>query len=293
MEYALLGLTVFGVNIQTIFRKNFSLKNENTLSAHCLYGLCLSCGALLFFELVRRIMGAPFTLHLPTMGYAAIFSVMYTSCNILANLAVATGPLGLTSLLSSYALLIPTLFGLIFLNNPVKLPAMIGLVFLLLSLYFVRTKDKEQVFRKGWLAFVIGSMVTNGMCSVMQTLHQAAFPAQYRFEMLEFSMIFTIFLNIGVLGFLCARKKTAPKSVKELFAGQYLAPISGLFNGAVNYLVITLVSVLPAALLFPMVSAGGLLLTGAESLVFYKERYTRQQYLGFFMGLLAVVLMNL
>ena len=75
MEYALLCLTVFGCYIQTIFRKNFSLKNKNTLPAHCLYGLGIACGALLFFEVMRRIAGAPFALHLPTIGYAAIFAV--------------------------------------------------------------------------------------------------------------------------------------------------------------------------------------------------------------------------
>jgi len=293
MEYALLCLAVFGVYIQTIFKKNFSLKNENTLPAHCLYGLGISCGALLFLEITRRITGTPFVLHLPTVGYAAIFAVGFAACGIFSNLSVATGPLGLTALLESYSQMIPTLFGLLVLQNPVNPLFLIGLVFLVLSLYFVRTKDKEQVFRKGWLAFICLAVVLNGICGIMLTLHQSAFPGAYRFEMLEIAMVFTILLNLGTFGALCARKQTRPQSVRKLFAGLYNAPIAGLFNGVVNYLLLVLVSVLPAALLFPMVSAGGLLLTAVSSLAFYRERYTWQQYWGFVMGLIAIVLMNL
>ena len=85
-------------------------------------------------------------------------------------------------------------------------------------------------------------------------------------------------------------KKQFLPSVKK---GWSLILICGLTNAAVNLLVMLLVARMRAALMFPIISAAGILLTWGASRFVYKEILTRRQNLAMVFGIISVVLMNL
>ena len=85
---------------------------------------------------------------------------------------------------------------------------------------------------------------------------------------------------------------------KESFAGQgkIIFPFSvacGLANGVVNYLVMVLTGMIPNAILFPSISAGGILLGFVAAVFVYREKLTKTQLAGYFIGVLATLFLNL
>ena len=79
----------------------------------------------------------------------------------------------------------------------------------------------------------------------------------------------------------------------NLKAGVWLYIICGLANGGANFLVIFLSSRMAASVMFPVISAGGIVLTFLISLFFYKEKLSKWQILGSALGLVSVIFLNL
>ena len=126
------------------------------------------------------------------------------------------------------------------------------------------------------------------MCSVVQKMQQVAFDGAYKNEL----MVGALLVVVLILGALTLTKER--KDLKEnLKAGWYLAPLCGIANGLVNLLVMILSGRMPVAIMFPLISAGGLLLTFFFAIFIYKEKLAKRQFLGFAFGLGAVILLNI
>lgn len=61
----------------------------------------------------------------------------------------------------------------------------------------------------------------------------------------------------------------------------------------VNFLVLVLSVRMDASVMFPIISAGGIVATYLVSLLVYKEKMTPQQTVGTFIGVVSIVVLNL
>ena len=66
-----------------------------------------------------------------------------------------------------------------------------------------------------------------------------------------------------------------------------------LVNGVVNLFVMILSGIMPVSIMFPMVSAGGIIVTYLVSRFYYKEKLTKMQFAGFLTGLASIVFLNI
>ena len=282
MQYLILIVTVLTVSSQSILMKQY---NQKSSSANpYLFSAITVLFAMLFF-----ILSAGSGLHFAgeLVPYAVGFAIAYGAAQVGLNLAIATGSLAISSLVSSYSLLIPTFYGLLFLKESLKATAYIGIVLLFLSLYFINMKKEAMSFSVKWLVYLILAFVGNGMCSTVQKMQQLKFDGGYKneFMIISYACVFLIMLIILVI------KRTDIKGLLKkclIFA----AP-TGLANGATNLFVMILTGLLPTALLFPTVSAGGSLIMFFVSRFLYKEKIAGKQLLGYGLGVVSVVLMNL
>ena len=64
-------------------------------------------------------------------------------------------------------------------------------------------------------------------------------------------------------------------------------------NGIVNLFVMILSGKMPVALMFPLISAGGIIVTYIVSRFFYKEKLTKMQFAGFILGIASVVFLHI
>ena len=273
---------ILGVAGQNIVKKPYVQKLGN--KGVYFFGMAVSLAALLFFVFTSD--GLDF--NLAVLPYSLGFAAAYCLAIALGVVAVKEGSLSLTSLITSYSLMMPTFYGLIFLNDPISFGLIPGLVLLVISLYFINKKDGESKFSPLWIVSVTVVFIGNGFCSIVQKMQQVAFDGAYKNEFMIFALG-AVFLSMLVL-FLVKERSYARLCVRS---GAVLSLVCGLMNGIVNLFVMILSGLMPVSLMFPMISAGGIILVAAVSKFIYKERLTRLQWLGLAFGVGAVVFLNI
>lgn len=88
-------------------------------------------------------------------------------------------------------------------------------------------------------------------------------------------------------------EKAKKTNIFKFVHGNIYAGFSGVLNAAVNLSMLFLAAQIPAAILYPTVTAGGIVLAFIVSIFFYKERLSLLQYIGYTAGVVAVILLNL
>lgn len=271
---------ILGLSGQSIVKKPYTQKTNG--KGVYFFSTLLSVAALLFFVVTSK----NFDFNPSFVPYSIGFAVSYAAAAIFMVLAVAYGSLSLTSLFISYSLMIPTFYGLILGDNISKgfIP---GMILLVVSLFLTNKSDEKTKVSLKWVIFVALAFVGNGMCTVVQKMQQVASNGAYKNEFMIVALaIVTIVMLIMTLF-------TERKDIK-LYArsGWHWALICGFLNGIVNLFVMILSGRMPVSLMFPLISAGGLVVTYIASRFFYKEKLTRVQFVGFVFGLAAVVFLN-
>ncbi len=285
MSTVVLIATILGVSLQNIVKKAYNVKVGG---GAFIFSAASAVLAALFF--VFSSIGS-FEYSSEFLPYSVGFSIFYSMGVAFSVIAIMTGPLSLTSLISSYSLVIPALYG-IMTGDKVDGFLVGGIVLLLVSLFFVNMekKDDKKITLK-WAVFVFLAFLGNGGCSTVQTAQQQALDGRYKNEFMIIALLITA-VTLFVAAFLTKERKTIGISLKKGFVWY---TVCGIANGAVNLFVMMLVSVykMPPSVMFPLISAGGIIVTVAVSMTLYKEKLTLYQILGVILGIGAVVLLNM
>lgn len=285
MYIFLTGLCVVTCFVQNIFAKQYSLKCPN---ASFSFSAMKTFFALLFFLAISK--GAQYGMEI--VPYSLLFATVYAVATITSVLAIKTGSLAISALISSYSLVIPTFYGIVFLNEDLGILKGIGIMLLLLSIYLVRERREPDAQKKKasvkWVIYVSVCFIANGMCSVTQKMQQEKFGGKYD------TSFMIIALTIATLALITAtvilERKYLIDSIKK---GALISFASGIANGATNLLVMVVVSVVAASVFFPVISAGGIVLTFIFSLFVYKEKFIPRQIAGVILGIGALVFLNI
>ena len=76
--------------------------------------------------------------------------------------------------------------------------------------------------------------------------------------------------------------------------GTLSASLVGIFNGLNNLLVMIVAEkMIPVFIFFPIVSAGGLIISYILSITLFKERFSTIQKVGILLGMFALIFLNL
>lgn len=273
---------ILGVAFQNIVKKPFTQKTSG--KGVYFFSLLTSLSAMLFFI----ITSGGFEWNTGLLIYAVLFALSYATTTVSGVAAVAYGSLSITSLIISFSLMVPTVYGLIFLKDPISFGLLPGIILLAISLFLINKKSDDSPISFKWIICVLIAFLGNGMCSVVQKMQQVAFDGDYKNEFMILALaIVVIFLSMLTL-------KKERKEIK-VFAksGWHLALICGVMNGIVNLFVMILSNIMPLSLMFPMISAGGIVITYIVSRFFYKEKLTKMQFAGFVIGIVSVVFLNI
>ncbi|MBQ7118809.1 MAG: hypothetical protein IJO09_01210 [Oscillospiraceae bacterium] len=282
MNYILLAATILGVTAQGIVSKQYSLKAE------CQNSMMFSAVSAFFAMIFFVICGVgSFNLNPDVVPYSIAFGVFYCMALFGGLNAIRTGPLSISVLVNQFGLIIPTLYGIIWLGDDIGACGYIGIVLLFTALVFVNLKNEKLQFSRSWFIWLAVEFVGNGMCSTVQKMQQLKFGGAYKNE---YMIIALLFVTLASLVSGLYKNKNIGKSITT--ALRY-APIQGVANGAVNLFVMLLTGLLPTAILFPSISAGGMAITFAIAILFYKEKLSKVQILGYMFGIISVVLLNI
>ena len=272
---------ILGVSFQNVVKKPYTQKT----SGKGLYFFCLlvSISAMLFFIFTS----ANIKFSEDLLVYAVFFALSYITATVCNLYAVSCGPVSLTSLILSYSLIIPTVYGFVFLKDPINPRMVFGLILLVISLFLINKKDKESNLTAKWLMFSMLAFVGNGMSSVIQKMQQKAFDGAFKNEF----MILSLAIVTAVIAvFVAVNERQNIKTYAK--AGWHLAILCGIANGIVNLFVMILSGIMPVSVMFPMISAGGIIVTYLVSRFFYNEILTKAQFIGFIIGIASVIFLS-
>jgi drug/metabolite transporter (DMT)-like permease len=238
-------------------------------------------GTILF--LVLGLMSG-FSWHLETMLFGLFYGISLCISMHTGFKALSIGPMALTSIIASFSLIIPFLFGIILWNEILTLLKFSGIILLLLSIFLINIK-KENGFSAKWLFYALVTLLSNGFCSVIQKMHQIKFPTLYRTEfmfwaLLCVSIILTITYNTKRKG-------------KVKFEFSLLGIASGIANCCANFIVLFLSATENASVLFPIIAVANIITVWVIGILFFKERLKVLQAIGLAMGVVSVVLLKI
>ena len=178
---------VIGLSLQHITKKSFNQKLEGK-GVICFSALSSLIAAFFFIFQIKF----PFQFDISLIPYTIIFGLGFGSCVVCSILAILNGSLSLTSLITSYSLIIPTLYGMLFLKEKISLYLLVGLMLLLISLFLINFVKGDNKINLKWLLYVTIAFFGNGVCSTAQKVQQVDFEGKYKAEFMSISLIIIV-----------------------------------------------------------------------------------------------------
>ena len=206
--------------------------------------------------------------------------------------AFKSGSFGLTKLFTSFGILLPTFYGILFLKEPASIYTYIALALITFSLFLMNYQKNEDANQERitlkWILFVLLTILSNAAISILGKIQTAAFGDAYTNE-------FLIVTYLGATVFLLIFSLSLERhSLKEIAKPAFFCGMgAGLFNAISNLLTLFAYNYLPISFISPFKSGIGIVLGFALARFLYKERFSALQYIGVGIGIIAVVLMSL
>lgn len=287
MEYSIMCAVVFALTLGNLTKAAYSRKQSTspylfTALGALFSGIFFLCYNRFRFELDRR-----------TIILSAAFAFCYLACDITTLLSMSIGSISVSSMISSFSLLIPTLFGIFYWHEAANALFWIGAVLFCVSVVLVningRYDGKKKKIDYAWLIYITVMFFANGGCSVFQTYHQRTGGAGFKAEFMIIAMTF-VFASNGIISLFILKGNTAAYSKAACPYGMAY----GLLNGGVNLGVMHLAGsgLIKQSVFFPVISAGSLVLVLIATLIIFKERLNKAQYAGIAVGIASIVLLQ-
>lgn len=223
-------------------------------------------------------------------GIAA--GVCYFSATIFTYMALGCGSFALTMMILSYAMILSIIYGIAFLKEPLTLFTCIGIILVLISIYFIRAENKEKTVKKSitpfWILAMVISVFTNGFVGILTKMQQVSLKDAYSNEFMIVCLGFSTvtLLTVGAL-------KERGKVFYILKNGGIYAALAGLSNGAKNLFNLIAQMIIPVSLLAPLGAGINNLVTFLFAFFVFKEKLSKKQIIGALLGTLALVLFNM
>ena len=283
-------IVVYVLIILASVTQSATTKLFNQKCAHsAVFNAIKSCTALILFALIAAF---GFAFHLPTVLFGALYGVSLCVSMYAGYQALCRGQMALTSMLVSFSVIIPLIWGITVGNETLKNLQYPALILLFLAIILtnadkIKAKRDTQTNYFLWLLFVAITFICNGACSILQKQHQTLYPEAYSREFMLFAM-----LLCSVVFLISAFRRISPKELKGIKGKRY-GVLSGLANGIANFLTLVLAGMENASELFPIISAGTLLAALLCGNLLFKEKLRANHYAALAAGVVAVVLLKL
>ncbi len=279
----------------SIIKKYYMSKSEDTLASVFTFN---AIGSVVS-ALVLLVWGGIESLSVFTVLLGILFGIV-TILQAITNLrALRIGPMSYTSIIISFSTLISAVSGALFFNEQIELAHIIGMVFMLISFVLaVEPKSDEKGMSMRWLALCLAAFLFTGGIGIMQKVHQTS---SHKGELNAFLVVaFAVSAILSAIVALFLKKKESPAAENAAAQAEkpsgklvYILVAVMLLNGVCvavnNKLNLFLSGELPAAVFFPIVNGGGLILTTLAALILFRERLTKKQWVGVVAGVISIL----
>lgn len=284
MAFILIIISTCSSLAESLFIKRYNAKHGN---GGFIFTAMVSLFAMFFF-LITDQNGYSFPEEM--IPYAILSGILYSTASVLTFEALICGSYVMSMLILSYSLVFSIIYGLFFLHEPATIYTYLGLVIMLLSLYFTRGRrevsEKKASFK--WLICITLSVFGSGMYGVMQRVQQIKFNNSCTNEYMVISMALSA-ISLFVIGVI-KEKKGALSMIKNGFP---YAGSAGLSNGLTNMLSLMVNLMIPLSIASPTSAGTKIILSFVLSKLMFKEEFINRQVVGILLGIVSIVLLNI
>lgn len=295
MPAFILVLTIVSATIQNFFTKIFSNKTEK---------------GVFFFNAMSALIALPiffisakfqFSFVWGNFLYSILFALSYFFAVFGLTMAIKTGPLSITALIESYSMIVASIYGIIFLHEPITWFMIIGFILLIISLTLVNyeKKDQKEEDKKGinlkWIIFVSIGFVGNGCCTVVQKMQQVWSENTYgEGNFLYGNELMIMGLLMAFIALMVCTVIMERRDMKEVFCKGWVPAIGrGVSNGLANLFSLLLMTMMAVSLANALLAVGCVILSALISVLIYKEKLNVWQWIGLGIGIISLVFLNL
>lgn len=224
--------------------------------------------------------------------YGIISCLMFATGFYTMYVALQLGSFVASKLLSSFSGVISIVYGILFLKEPAKFTTYLAIVLVFVSVFLMQWKKPsatEPAEKKGfsakWLVCILLTAVSNGFIAVISRMQQIRFDNAYDNEFMILSFAGAC-IALFIMGFAMEREK-----FRDIFKyGLAYGAGAGLINGAKNLINLWIYLYIPISIATPLKTGLGFILSFVISILFYKEKFTKQQLISVIIGIIAILL---
>jgi len=282
MYYLLLICSNVVGTIAKVIQKQYNLKVEKP--------------NVLLFSAITSLMGLCF--FVVTSGFQLEFDVRLIPYSLCYAVAYAVGWVGLvnavryellaiTWMIINSSLIFPTVYGLLLgeIITPVVASG-IALLFVSIVLVNVRMGDGGR-FSKEWFFWTMLGFLGNGGCQLIQNMYKRALGESYNHEFM------IIALAVAAALLMVFAYRSSSRFGRDFKKCAPFASVNGIANATTTLLMLIMIGNIPNTILYPTNSALGMVMTFLVAVFLYREKFSKVQYVGYTLGIVSAVLLNI
>ena len=285
MQYLMLLGAAMLLAVSFSMQKIYREIKEGTRSA-CGYNSVLGLFTAIIFFIINgcKFNFSPYSFLMAMLVNAFVTFYTLIGFKLLKSATMAT----YTLFIMSGGMIVPYIYGILFLNEDVSVLKIFGLLFVLGGVVFSNF-SKEKINIKQLVMCVLIFLI-NGFVSVFSKLHQIE-QVFYKVNAEEFVMIGGIFKFIfaGIL-FMFTKNENGSKQSKKIALPVLVIVISAAASGISYMLQLFGATSLPATVLYPLVTGGSIIFSSLAGAMFFGDKLSKNAVIGIILCFMGTVM---
>ena len=274
--------------LKITLQSDFSKKSDKSLYDNVFYNMLMFLTAAVFFSpfLLKGSFERLTIIQGITMGVLSVIFQFFYIC------AFSKGKLTLTVIINNFSMLIPIGVSYYMFNESLGIMKIIGIFLVLVSLVLVTAKNKnEAIVKKSdnilWIIFMVIVFFSNGFISVNQKIYSKTVPNLQIFAFVAIAYISATVISaiILIIMRLSKNQKKSKLNPKILISGASAGVIIGIFQCINTYAA----SVIDGAVLYSSYNCATSILSTLVGRILFKERLSKNQFIGVIIGILSIM----
>ncbi len=304
MYYLIIFAAVFFLALQFALNRAYEIQVGNAVKTSLIFTALTGAATAVVSLIIAFISKDVFVIAPYSIVMAVVVAALCCSYTLIGFKVMSLGSLSVYMMfLMLGGMLLPYIFGVIYLNEEISVFRIIGVILLIISLVFpVIARGKQGKASALFLILCISVFCLNGCVSITSKLHQIE--ALYETSS---SAIFSFLIGISnsvmssCVLLVYTLKNSRPKGtaqtetkspVKKTKIGKIMLIIaaSSVFGGISSILQFVAAGKIPASMLYPIITGGSVVLTAVAGVIFFKEKPDKISLYGLILSFAATFL---
>ena len=288
MEYILMTCSVLLAALNSIILRKFKNRTFQSPGDSFFFNGGLSA-IWIVIMLIWLLASGEVSITSSAICFGTIYGVILCLFLYFKNQSIATGPVSLTSLIGNCAFIVATWFGVIYVPERISAFQLLGMALIILSLFLcINPQKSAEKLNKKWFLYCIAFFLSGGLIGIFYKVFGKSDAAQEVNGMMLTASIVSCILFFGA-GMVVNKSARLPMPSIKKGALIYIL-LSGITGCIYVRLNVSLSSIIPSAVFFPVANGGIVVLTTIGGALLFKEKLNKAQLLGIIVGLIAIVI---